>query len=102
MFGIQNEVPINILNDNFALISGEASNSYIQNTVSPTCMCMSIFVSAYTRLKLYEAALEPHGRLVLHFNTDSVVYLSPSGDHGIHPDTPGAVGLWTLETVVDD
>jgi len=63
---------------------------------------ISIFVTAYARLKLYEDALEALGRRVIYFDTDSVIYVSPNGDHLIHPDTTGAMGLWTSETSADD
>jgi hypothetical protein len=46
--------------------------------------------------------LEPLDRLVLYFDTDSVIYVSPNGDHLIPNDTTGAMGLWTSEADTDD
>ena len=63
---------------------------------------ISVFVTAYARIKLYEDALEPLGHCVLYFDTDSVIYVSPGREHFIHPDTTGALGLWTSETDADD
>ena len=67
-------------------------------------MYISVFVTAYAHMivKLYEDALEPLGRCVLYFNTDLMIYVSLGGERLIHPDTTGALGLWTSETDADD
>jgi len=100
MFGIWNEVSINIINKDVALASVQETNEYTEHGKSN--VYISTFVTAYARLKLYEEAMEPLGKLVLYFDTDSVVYVSPTGEHLIHPDTTGVMGLWTSETTADD
>ena len=39
---------------------------------------------------------------VLYFDTNSVMYVSPTGEHLIIPDSNGALGLWTSKLNVDD
>ena len=55
----------------------EKSNIYI-----------SEFITGYSRLKLYEL-LELLQEKVLYFDTDSIVYASPTGEYLITPDTTG-------------
>jgi hypothetical protein len=40
--------------------------------------------------------------LVLYFDTDSVIYVSPTGEHLIPVDTSGEMGLWTSEAEAED
>ena len=98
--GAWNEVSINIINDDVAMASVQENNEYTEHEKSN--VYISIFVTAYARLKLYEDALEALGRRVIYFDTDSVIYVSTDGNHIIHPDTTGAMGLWTSETSADD
>ena len=65
MFGIWNEVSINILNKDIALASVQETNEYTEHSKSN--VYISTFVTAYARLKLYEEAMEPLGKLVLYF-----------------------------------
>ena len=82
LLGIWNEVFINILNNKVAL---------------------SIFVTTYACKKLYDKALKkPLGCLILYFDADYVVYLSPTGEHLINPDMACAMGLWTSKTNVNN
>ena len=46
--------------------------------------------------------MEPLGCLVLYFDTDSVVFQSPTSEYLHHPDTTGSMGLWTLEKKEDN
>jgi hypothetical protein len=39
---------------------------------------------------------------VLYYDTDSVIYVSRSGDHLIPPDTTGDLGEWSSELPLDD
>ena len=89
MFGIWNEVSINILNKDVALASVQESNKYTEHSNSNVHI-------------LYKEAMEPLGHIALYLNTDSVMYVSPTSEHLIHPDTTGIMGLWTSETTADD
>ena len=62
---------------------------------------ISAFITAYSRLKLYEL-LEQLNEKVLYFDTDSIVYVSPTGEHLVTPDTTGDLGEWTSELPPDD
>ena len=98
--GAWNKVSINIINEDVAMAAVQQNNEYTEHEKSN--MYISVFVTAYARMKLYEDALEPLGRCVLYFNTDSMIYVSLGGERLIHPDTTGALGLWTSETDADD
>ena len=39
---------------------------------------------------------------VLYFDTDSIVYVSPTSEHLVTPDTTGNLGEWTSELSPDD
>ena len=39
---------------------------------------------------------------VLYYDTDSIIYISPTGDHLITPDTSGDLGMLSSELPVDD
>ena len=58
---------------------------------------ISAFITGYARLKLFDEALDPLQRQVLYFDTDSVIYVSPTGQHLIPVDSTGVMGLWTSE-----
>ena len=60
------------------------------------------FITAYAHLKLYGEALDPLKHLVLYFDTDSMIYVSPTCEHLILVDITGEMGLWTLEAIEDD
>ena len=60
-------------------------------------MYISAFITGYSRLKLFDEALDPLKHLVLYFDTDSVIYVSPTGTDLMPVDTTGQMGLWTSE-----
>ena len=37
--------------------------------------------------------MEPLGQPILYFDTDSIISVSPTGEHLIHPDTTGVMGF---------
>ena len=39
---------------------------------------------------------------MLYFDTDSVIYVSPTSEHLIPVDTTGEMGLWTSEAEAED
>ena len=63
---------------------------------------ISAFITAYARLKLYDETFNPLKHLVLYFNPDLVIYVSPIGNHLILVDTTGEMGLWTSEAEEGD
>ena len=98
--GTWEEVTLNIINDDVAIAAVAENDEFTEHAKSN--VYISAFITAYSRHKLYEEALHPLGERVLYFDTDSVIYYSPTGEHLIPPDTTGAMGLWTSETSVDD
>jgi hypothetical protein len=98
-FGSWNHVSINVINTEVALASVEENDEYTEHAKSN--VYISAFITGYSRLKLYNEALEPLSEKVLYFDTDSVIYVSPHGEHLIPCDTTGA-GLWTSEADPED
>ena len=86
---------INIITDGAATVQVEDNNAFTEHSKSN--VYISAFITAYSRLKLYHEALDKLKSLVLYFDTDSVIYVSPTGEDLIPEDTTGQMGLWTLE-----
>ena len=82
---INNSVAIGTFHSNDEYTTHQKSNVYI-----------AAYVTAYARLKLYEA-LEILQDKVLYFDTDSVVYCSPTGEHLVPISDSGALGTWSDE-----
>ena len=61
-----------------------------------TSVYIAAFVTAYARLKLYEA-LELFDTRVLYFDTDSVMYVSPDAGFVLPVDNSGVLGSWADE-----
>ena len=93
--GSWEKVGINIITDEAATISVEENTSYTKHNRSN--VYISAFITAYSRLKLFDEALNPLQQSVLYFDTDSVIYVSPTGADLIPVDTTGQMGLWTSE-----
>jgi len=93
-------VGVNFLNDDVCVVS--VSDNNIMSEHHKSNVYISAFITAYSRMKLYHDALLPLQEKVLYFDTDSVMYVSPTGNHLIPIDTTGALGLWTSEAPVDD
>jgi G:T-mismatch repair DNA endonuclease (very short patch repair protein) len=89
----------NIINDGVAIASYNAYDEYTEHEKSN--VYIAAFVTTYARLKLYEA-LEFLNDKVLYFDTDSVVYVSPTGDHLIDISVDGHLGGWTSEAKQPD
>jgi hypothetical protein len=95
MCGTYEQVTLNIMNEDVCLATVSSGNDMTEHSRSN--VYISAFITAYARLKLYNEALEPLGKNVLYFDTDSVIYVSPTGEHLVDIDTTGAMGLWTSE-----
>ena len=93
--GSWEKVGINIITDEAATVSVEENTSYTEHNRSN--VYISAFITAYSRLKLFDEALNPLQQSVLYFDTDSVIYVSPTGADLIPVDTTGQMGLWTSE-----
>lgn len=93
--GSYEKLNMNFINGDVCMVKSEESSEYTEHSRSN--VYISAFITAYSRDKLYAEALQPLNRSVLYFDTDSVIYVSPTGDHLIPVDTTGAMGLWTSE-----
>ena len=93
--GSWERVDINIITDDCAAMSVGENTIYTEHAKSN--VYISAFITGYARLKLFDEALDPLQRQVLYFDTDSVIYVSPNGEHLIPVDTTGVMGLWTSE-----
>jgi hypothetical protein len=82
----------NIINEHIAFASYSDMDEYTQHDRS--CVYIATFVTAYARDKLFAEGLEPLGENVLYFDTDSVIYVSPYGNHLIGNDASGDLGTW--------
>jgi hypothetical protein len=87
-----------VINDAVAIANFHNNDEYTIHQKSN--VYIAAYVTAYARLKLYEA-LEILQEKVLYFDTDSVVYCSPTGDHLVPISTSGDLGTWTDESPGD-
>jgi hypothetical protein len=53
-------------------------------------------------VKLYQDALEPLREKVIYMDTDSLIYVSPTGAPLINIDNTGELGLWSNEGKQND
>ena len=65
-------------------------------------VCIAAFITGYARVKLYQDALEPLREKVIYMDTDSAIYVSPTGAPLINIDNTGELGLWTNEGKQND
>ena len=98
--GSWEHVNVNVITDEAATVSVHENSEFTEHQRSN--VYISAFITAYARLKLFNEALDPLKHLVLYFDTDSVIYVSPNADHLIPVDTTGEMGLWTSEAEEDD
>ena len=63
---------------------------------------ISAFITGYARVMLIDDVFEPLGRNVLYYDTDSAIYVSPTGEHLLPVNTRGELGTWASELPVDD
>ena len=92
--GSYTRATVDVINDMVAIGNFHTNDEYSLHTKSN--VYIAAFVTAYARLKLYEA-LEILQEKVLYFDTDSVVYCSPTGDHLVEISDSGELGTWSDE-----
>ena len=90
---------IDIINEEVALAFVNETNDMTEQIKSNAYI--SAFLTGYLRLKLYEF-LELLEEKVLYFDTDSIMYVSHTGEHLVTPDTTGNLGEWTFELPPND
>ena len=83
-----------VINDKVAIGNFHINDEY--TTHQKSNVYIAAYVTAYARLKLYEA-LEILQDKVLYFDTDSVVYCSPTGEHLVLISSSGYLGTWSDE-----
>ena len=87
--GVFEECTLDIINEEVAIARVNETNDMTEHVKSN--VYISAFITGYSRLKLYEL-LEQLQEKALYFDTDSIVYVSPTGEHLITPDTTGNLG----------
>ena len=92
--GSYNRATVDVINDMVAIGNFHINDEY--TTHQKSNVYIAAFVTAYARLKLYEA-LEILQDKVLYFDTDSVVYCSPTGEHLVPISDSGCLGTWSDE-----
>jgi hypothetical protein len=95
LVGRWEKVSVNMINQEVCLVNCEEFDEYTEHGKSN--VYISAFITGYARLKLYEEALEPLGEKVLYFDTDSCIYLSPTGEHLVPINTNKELGTWANE-----
>jgi hypothetical protein len=85
---------VDVINNHVAVGTFHLDDEY--TTHQKSNVYIAAYVTAYARLKLYEA-LEILQEKVLYFDTDSCVYVSPTGEHLVPISTSGALGTWSDE-----
>ena len=82
------DVSINVITDSNSI---GWRKQCIHRTQPVQHVYISAFITSYACLKLYNKASDPIKHLVLYFNTDSVIYVSPTGEHLIPVDYTGEI-----------
>ena len=97
--GFWDRISINVITDEAATVSVE-ENSLFTEHARPNAH-ISAFITAYARLKLNDEVLHPLKHLVLYFDTDSVIYVLPTGELLIPVDTTGEIGYGHLKRMLE-
>jgi len=101
LLGDYTDVELNIINNDCCLANFNDKDEYTEHKTSN--VYIAAYITGYSRMKLYEEALQPLGRRVLYMDTDSVVYKTElENGVGIPMDTTGTIGLWTSEAPPND
>ena len=94
MTGKYTRADFDIINDNVCVAKLQLNDAYSEHYKSN--VYIATYVTAYARLKLYKA-MELLDRRVCYFDTDSVVYVSETGEHILPIDNSGTLGAWAYE-----
>ena len=94
MNGKYNRADFDIINDNMCVATYHCNDKYSEHYRS--IVYVTAFVTVYARLKLF-SALELLDDKVLYFDTDSVMYCSPTDSHILPVDNSGTLGAWADE-----
>lgn len=92
--GSYTKATVDVINDKVAVGTFHINDEY--TTHQKSNVYIAAYVTAYARLKLYEA-LELLQEKVLYFDTDSCVYVSPTGEHIMPISESGELGTWSDE-----
>ena len=82
---------MNIINNDAAGALIPDQDKYTPHVASN--VYIAAFITAYARVKLYKDALLRLEEKVVYIDTDSVIYVSPSGEPLIDIDHTGELGL---------
>jgi G:T-mismatch repair DNA endonuclease (very short patch repair protein) len=88
---VNNDVCLATIQENDTMTEHDKSNVYI-----------SAYITAYARCKLIDDVFVPLNEKVLYYDTDSVIYVSPTGEYLVPCNTQGELGTWASELPSDD
>jgi hypothetical protein len=91
---------LSIMSPSVAIASFREGNHMTEHNKSN--VYISAFITAYARSMLIDDVFEPLGRNVLYYDTDSAIYVSPTGEHLLPVNTQGDLGSWASELPSDD
>lgn len=95
LFGDFTEVAVTLINDQVGYATITKAQTIIEDP--NTNVLLASFITSYARTKLYMEGYHKLQEKMLYADTDSLIYVSPTGDHLIPIDQTGALGLWTSE-----
>ncbi|CAM9787272.1 unnamed protein product [Heterosigma akashiwo] len=95
LFGDFQQVAVTLLTENVGYCSVTKAQTVVEKPT--TNVILASFITSHARTKLYTEGYEKLGELMLYADTDSLIYVSPTGEHLVPLDTTGELGLWTSE-----
>ena len=90
LLGTYNRCSMNIINNNVAIATIPSFDKYTSHKASN--VYIAAFITSSARVKIYADALLPLGEKVLYMDTDSVIYVSPTGEPLIQSISPILLG----------
>ena len=98
--GDYESITLSILNQDFAIAAIQDFDHMTEHHKSN--VYISAFITAYARVMLIDDVFIPLGDKVLYYDTDSAVYVSPTGEHLLPVNKDGELGTWASELPDDD